>query len=298
MPTVILDPGHGTDTYDNGGGKGVKVLGKVYEEHDFNSEVALRIEKILKDHEISVVFSQKPYSKDVSLTSRTNLAKRIIPNMFVSLHANGSPDPDAAGACVFAWIGATNSNRMAELVVKHFRQAGIDLHRNGRHYSEYNSWTNLHITRELAKANLPGILIEHGFMTNKVDFENIFGKNANSYRQKCAVADSKAILEYLGIKYKGEATTQQKPKEEEEVIKMAVVVYSDADLSVGYDLANEKKCGLYNRKSLANETLKVNELMVVGGPTEGLEKKTNRVIDLSGANRWDTRKKVISYLGK
>ncbi|NMH68627.1 hypothetical protein HF072_07510 [Bacillus sp. RO3] len=92
------------------------------------------------------------------------------------------------------------------------------------------------------------------------------------------------------------AKTQQ--KEEEEMIKMAVVVYSDADLSVGYDLANEKKCGLYTRKSLANEALKINELMVVGGPTEGLEKKTNRVIDLSGANRWETRKKVISYLGK
>ncbi|MFC7783350.1 N-acetylmuramoyl-L-alanine amidase family protein [Rossellomorea sp. GCM10028870] len=89
-----------------------------------------------------------------------------------------------------------------------------------------------------------------------------------------------------------------KPKEEEEMIKMAVVVYSDADLSVGYDLANEKKCGLYNRKSLANEKLKINELMVVGGSTEGLKDKTNRIIDLSGANRWDTRKKVISYLGK
>jgi N-acetylmuramoyl-L-alanine amidase CwlA len=89
-----------------------------------------------------------------------------------------------------------------------------------------------------------------------------------------------------------------KPKEEEEMIKMAVVVNSDADLSVGYDLANEKKCGLYNRKSLANEKLKINELMVVGGTTEGLKDKTNRIIDLSGANRWDTRKKVISYLGK
>jgi N-acetylmuramoyl-L-alanine amidase len=87
-------------------------------------------------------------------------------------------------------------------------------------------------------------------------------------------------------------------EEEEEMIKMAVVVYSDADLSVGYDLANEKKCGLYNRKSLENEALKINELMVVGGPTDGLEKKTNRVIDLSGTDRWDTRKKVIHYLGK
>ncbi|WP_034757821.1 N-acetylmuramoyl-L-alanine amidase family protein [Rossellomorea vietnamensis] len=298
MPTVILDPGHGTDTYENGGGKGVKVGGKVYEEHDFNSDVAVRVEKILKAHGVKVVFSQKPYSKDVSLTSRTNLAKRIIPNMFVSLHANGSSDPDVEGICVFAWEGAKNSNRMADLVVKHMKEAGMKTHGSGEHASTYNSWTNLHITRELAKANLPGILIEHGFMNNKVDFENIFGKNANSYRQKCAIADSKAILEYLGIKYKGEATTQQKPKEEEEVIKMAVVVYSDADLSVGYDLANEKKCGLYNRKSLANEALKINELMVVGGPAEGLEKKTNRVIDLSGTDRWDTRKKVIHYLGK
>jgi N-acetylmuramoyl-L-alanine amidase len=92
--------------------------------------------------------------------------------------------------------------------------------------------------------------------------------------------------------------TVKPAEEEEEMINMAVVVYSDADLSVGYDLANEKKCGLYNRKSLANEKLKINELMVVGGSTEGLKDKTNRIIDLSGANRWDTRKKVISYLGK
>jgi hypothetical protein len=57
-----------------------------------------------------------------------------------------------------------------------------------------------------------------------------------------------------------------------------------------YDLVNGKRCGFYNRKFLANE--------VVDGPTGGLEKKTNSVIDLSGSNRWDIRKKVINYLGK
>jgi|GEM_PF-6501988 len=37
---IQLDIGHGSDTWSSGGGKGVVVKGKVYEEHNFNSIVA------------------------------------------------------------------------------------------------------------------------------------------------------------------------------------------------------------------------------------------------------------------
>ncbi|MCA1058128.1 N-acetylmuramoyl-L-alanine amidase [Rossellomorea aquimaris] len=293
MPTVILDPGHGTDTYENGGGKGVKVGGKVYEEHDFNSDVALRIEKILKTHGVKVVFSQNPYSKDVSLTSRTNLAKRIIPNMFISIHANAGAS-SVEGICVFAWENATNSNRMADLVVKHMKADGIKTHGNGRHYSMLNSWTNLHITRELAKVNLPGVLIEHGFMTSKSDFENIFGKYSNSYRQKCAVADSKAILEYLGIKYKGEATTQQKPKEEKEV-ENAIIINSVNDYPAAELLAEKLGCSIYPSKNAYKKSQnKVKHIYVVGGNKDGVQ--ADKVTLLAGPDRLTTYGEVKKAL--
>jgi N-acetylmuramoyl-L-alanine amidase len=213
--SVVLDYGHGSNTWENGGGKGVRKNNKVYEEHDFNSDVGTRVKKILEAHGVKVYESQPAGGYDRSLTSRTNLYFKVNADMLISFHANAGV-ASASGACVFAWKGASNSNRMADLVVKHMKAQGIDLHGNGRHNSYYNSWTNFHITRETAEANKPAILIEHGFMTNSRDFENIFGKNANSYRQKCAVADAKAILEYLGIAYKSNtAEKAYKPTEED-----------------------------------------------------------------------------------
>lgn len=212
MPTILIDYGHGEDTWENGGGKGVRKDGKVYEEHHFNADVGERIRKILEAHGVKVILSQPPHGKDVGPTHRVNLIKKYKPTMTVSIHANAGI-PSVSGACVFAWKGATNSNKMADLVVKHMKKEGIEFHGNGRHYSELNSWTNLFMTREPAKANLPSILIEHGFMTNSKDFENIFGTNKEKYREKCARADAKAILEYCGIKYdSGETQEVNKPQ--------------------------------------------------------------------------------------
>lgn len=286
MKTVILDAGHDEDTWESGGGKGVRVDGKDYEEYHANKDVTNRIKKILEHHGVKVVLVSG------SLTNRTNTAARIRPDMFISIHQNAGVH-SANGACVFAWKGATNSNRMADLVVKYFKEAGIPLHGNGRHHSEYGSWTELHITRELAEANLPGVLIEHGFMTNKVDFENIFGKNADVYRQKCAEADAKAALEYLGIKYKGEVTIQQKTKEEEDMLDVAIVVNSLADVFNAKDLYAKYNTGVFFQGQLPKKQF-AKHVIVCGGDKKGI--KADKITDLSGKNRLETAAKINSYL--
>lgn len=202
---VALDYGHGSDTWENGGGKGVRHNKKVYEEHEFNADVGERIRKILEAHGVKVVVTQPPNKKDVDLEDRTNKANRLGVDAFVSLHANAGVS-SASGACVFAWEGYEKTNQLADHVRDELKAQGIDLHGSGRHYSQmyYDGtkkfhWTNFHVLRE---TDMSAILIEHGFMTNSRDFENIFGKNKESYRQKCAIADSKGILKWFGIKYK------------------------------------------------------------------------------------------------
>ena len=47
---VGIDIGHGENTWEAGGGKGVRKNGKAYEEHHFNSAVGQLVDKRLKEH--------------------------------------------------------------------------------------------------------------------------------------------------------------------------------------------------------------------------------------------------------
>ncbi|PJH69203.1 hypothetical protein CVR96_27570, partial [Salmonella enterica subsp. enterica serovar Typhimurium] len=77
---------------------------------------------------------------------------------------------------------------------------GYSTHGNGLHAGVVGSWTNLHITRE---TNMPAVLVEHGFMTNSGDFQNIFGSNQANYVEDMADADARAVCNYFGVSYKG-----------------------------------------------------------------------------------------------
>jgi len=199
-----LDYGHGKNVFPPS--KGVYKNGKGYHEYDFNSDVGEQIRHILEGHGVKVLVTQPPHGNDVGLDHRTDLANREKADLFASIHANAGV-PDAQGACAFAWESFHDANKCADLVVKYLKEQGIDLHGNGRHYSQLGAWTNFHVLRE---TDMSAILIEHGFMTNDHDFENIFGSNKEDYRRKCAIADAKAILDYFNITYKPEYQTANK----------------------------------------------------------------------------------------
>jgi N-acetylmuramoyl-L-alanine amidase len=299
---VLRDAGHGL--WDTPGKRTpyLSSLGRAIRENEFNEPVAQYLEDELKRQGV-IVHDISPGTKDTPLTQRTNEANRLLNHyirkygpanvrvVLVSFHFNafdGSfSGSNPSGISVHIQPGSSHARKLAECVGKHLRKGTKQVWRGIVEQ-------NLHMTREFQGV---GILTENGFMDHPEEAKLMLDKD---YQKEVARETAEGVLEYFGLQYKPLRDPVVKPqqKEEDEVIKMAVVVYSDADLSVGYDLANEKKCGLYNRKSLANESLKINELMVVGGPTDDLKEKTNRIIDLSGKDRWDTRKKVISYLGK
>ena len=222
MAYVALDYGHGADTWEKTGGKGVRRGGRVYEEHEFNADVGERTRKILEDHGVNVLITQPPNGEDVGLNYRTDFANREGVDLFVSFHANAGA-ATVSGACVFAWEGS-KGNKAADAIVRHFKEAGINLHGNGRHISKYGSWTNFHVIRE---SNMPAILIEHGFMTNAHDFENIFGKNKEDYRQKCAESDARGILDYFGIEY-NKISSAPKPNDNKKY-RLATGSFGDAE---------------------------------------------------------------------
>ena len=50
----------------------------------------------------------------------------------------------------------------------------------------------------LKDTDMPAVLIEHGFYTNKEECKKL---KDSAFRQKCAECDAKGILEHLGIDY-------------------------------------------------------------------------------------------------
>ncbi|MEO2284936.1 N-acetylmuramoyl-L-alanine amidase family protein [Bacillus licheniformis] len=196
-----IDIGHGEDTWEKGGGKGVKLPGDLgggrMEEHWFNSAVGIYAKELLEHNGIKVFMAQKPYKNDVPLTTRTNAYNARKVRGVISIHANAGSHK-AHGSCVFYWHTAKDSRKLAEVWKKHASKymSEVGFHGNGFHPSVPGTWTNLHICRE---TNMRAILIEHGFMTNKSDLKWLLN---DSYRRDCAEVIARTICEVEGITFK------------------------------------------------------------------------------------------------
>jgi N-acetylmuramoyl-L-alanine amidase len=201
MPKIGLDIGHEHDTYESTGGKGVKVNGRVYEEHTFNSALGNALEKELKRHGFDIYSSQSS-----SLRTRTNYYNAKQVDIVVSLHANYNSNPDVKGVCVFGWHNHPDSQKLQNFLIDEFRKAGLDTHGNGDHDSEIGSWTELAITRD---TKMTAVLVENGFMGNPSDFQKLF-IDTDDYVSQLVPAYTKAICRYFNIPYKEVKAMSQK----------------------------------------------------------------------------------------
>jgi N-acetylmuramoyl-L-alanine amidase len=195
---MVISIGHGSDTWERGGGKGVRKNGKVYEEHNANAHLAMKVKALVEAHGIKVTLVQSPNAKDVPLSTRTDMANRLGVDLYWSIHHNAGVS-SASGACSFYWHTSSMGRKLSETLASNMKKRGIDLHGNGVHASMRGSWTNFHEVRE---TKMVAVLTENGFMTNARDFENIFGKNQEAYHSKVADAHAETIVEtFYGMKY-------------------------------------------------------------------------------------------------
>ena len=88
--TIVIDPGHGGE---EGGAKNNDGL----LEKDLTLDMALRLEKILKQNTGFNVYLTRRVDKFVSLQERTEFANEKEADLFISLHINASPNKSAYG---------------------------------------------------------------------------------------------------------------------------------------------------------------------------------------------------------
>ncbi len=201
LKRVYLDIGHGRDTFRKRHAKGIiKPNGRVFEEHQFNSDVAIKIKEKLEKLGVEVEWLQRPHSKEISLRERVkyiNARHKEKPyDLLISLHANASNDGTANGYGVFYWHTNPDGKKFAKNWVKNAKKIlDIKPWGNGTWKSQLHKWTNFCIIRETKPTAL---LIEHFFFTNLSELEKC---NTPEYIEKFADVTVKTISEYFGINH-------------------------------------------------------------------------------------------------
>ena len=185
---ICLDAGHGIET------AGKRSCDGTLLEYEFNRDVGKRLKAILEHHNIEVV-ETVTQDADLPLSSRCKVANNTNCDYFVSIHANafGETWNDARGWEIHIIGKGGKAEQLAKCIHKH-SIADLGLKDRGIKVSNF---------QVLKDTSMPAVLIEHGFYTNKEECAIL---KTEEFRQKCAEADAKGILEYLGIEYEEEKT--------------------------------------------------------------------------------------------
>ena len=219
--TVFIDAGHG--------GKDPGAIGRSKtREKDIILAAARELAKQLESTGLIRPVLSRSDDRYLKLRQRINLARRQKADIFISLHADAAPSPQAHGISVFT-LSDTASDKEAEMLARNENKAdligGPDLavedpeaadellrmfQRESMNQSTFLASAILRNIRDLPGGDkrghrfagfavlkapdMPSVLVEMGFITNRKDEANLIRPD---YRAKLVERLARAIVAYL-----------------------------------------------------------------------------------------------------
>jgi len=190
---IVIDPGHGGEDLGT-------VSGRLYEKN-INLDIAYRVKNFLSTQKYGVLLTR---NKDVSLADRSNIrgsfelkdlhARTSILNssraaLFISIHVDSLPsEPEKNGSMVYYNPEVQGSEELARKLQTELNKVTA----NGKKRdSNTPSSADFYI---LKNAEIPGVLVESGFLTNSTDKLSL---QKAAFKDEVAKAISKGIDEYF-----------------------------------------------------------------------------------------------------
>ncbi len=211
---IILDPGHGGS--DVGAVNHINGLN----EADANLAIALACrDELLKYDGVEVYMTHTGLDKSarLSLGDRVAMVETHNADILISLHCNDSSSPTANGSEVYVSHSTysqrynSDSTALAIEFLEEFRELGLRirgvktrLSNGSRIYHHADGTIELGdyyavIGSTIKRYGVPGILVEHGFVTGDYGYLNSPEKLA-----ALGTADAQAIVSYFGLTLRGE----------------------------------------------------------------------------------------------
>ena len=226
---IVIDPGHGGHDTGTLGPTGV-------EEKDVVLDVGLKLRKLLERNTGCEVVMTRSDDTFIPLEERTAIANEKSADLFISIHANASPDDSARGIETY-YLNFTSSPEALEVAARENASSQEAVHQlqdlikkiamtekieesqdfarlvQREVYTRVTKVSGAQRDRGIKKApfvvligaNMPSVLAEISFLTNPRD-ERLLKRS--DYREKIAYALYEGILDYL--KNLGEVRTVQR----------------------------------------------------------------------------------------
>lgn len=204
MPKIAISIGHGENTFDEKGSKGLYYTGdgerKKFEEHDdFNAHVGKMVVEELRNYPIDVLVVQEPFAEDKPLKKRTKEANAWGADLYWSIHANYNSNQHVEGICAWYAKGFDTPKKLAEQFIENVKDAGLPTHGIGIHASDQDPSTWQIRMWELWETSMTAVLTENGFFSNPETRKKML---THEYRKQIADVHVKTILEHFGMEQK------------------------------------------------------------------------------------------------
>ncbi len=185
---IILDPGHGGDD------PGALGIGDQVHESDINIAVAYATRDALRAKG-ATVYLTRPGNENPSLDERKNITQSVEPDLFVSIHSNGSENKNAIGTAVYYYKGF--SQPLADNIYSEM----IKVFKNNLYYGQQSLYDDLSdgaryypfaVTRI---EDCPSVLIETGYVTNDAECYKLIQSSTHQlFGQAIANGIEKTVL--------------------------------------------------------------------------------------------------------
>jgi N-acetylmuramoyl-L-alanine amidase len=216
---IVIDAGHGGHDSGTLGAGGIQ-------EKDVVLDVALRLGKLLHDRLGAEIVYTRADDTFIPLETRTAIANKAQADLFISVHANSSPDASARGVEVYYLnftsdpdamnvasrenaVSTQSVHQLSDLVKKIALKDKIDESRELAADVDTSLYGGLRKGNDglkdrgvkkapfvvLIGANMPSILAEISFVTNPDDAEQL---ETPEYRERVAESLYKGVAKYAG----------------------------------------------------------------------------------------------------
>ncbi len=215
---IVIDAGHGGHDSGTLGPAGI-------EEKDVVLDVALRLGKLLKQRLGADVIYTRDTDTFIPLETRTAIANKAQADLFLSVHANSSPDPEARGVETY-YLNFTTSPDALEVAARENAVSDESIHELSGLVKKIALKDKIDESREFAAdvqsslysglesgnaglkdrgvkkapfvvligANMPSILAEISFLTNPRDASQL---RSPAYRERIAESIYAGVAHYI-----------------------------------------------------------------------------------------------------
>ncbi len=216
---IVVDAGHGGHDSGTLGPDGI-------EEKDVVLDVALRLGQLLKQRLGADVIYTRDDDTFIPLETRTAIANKAQADLFISIHANSSPDPTARGVETY-YLNFTTSADALEVAARENAVSDESIHQLSDLVKKIALQDKINESREFASdveqslyagleegnpglkdrgvkkapfvvligANMPSILAEISFLTNPSDEQEL---RDSKYRERIAESLYRGVDRYIG----------------------------------------------------------------------------------------------------